>query len=95
MDGCDGSYINRAMEFMSQRGSVPYDAFPYNDQDCKRQPDQQLLDQARQFRMRGSNRLTVGDRTDQIDLRAIKENLITGCSRSNRNDGGWIVICSQ
>ena len=78
LDGCDGSYINRAMEFMSQRGSVPYDAFPYNDQDCKRQPDQQLLDQARQFRMRGSNRLTVGDRTDQIDLRAIKENLSQG-----------------
>ncbi len=78
LNGCDGSYINRAMEFMSQRGSVPYDAFPYNDQDCKRQPDEQLLDQARQFRMRGSNRLTVGERTDQIDLRAIKENLSQG-----------------
>ncbi len=78
LGGCDGSYINRAMEFMSQRGSVPYDAFPYNDQDCKRQPDEQLLDQAKQFRMRGSNRLTVGDRTDQIDLRAIKENLSQG-----------------
>jgi hypothetical protein len=78
LGGCDGSYINRAMEFMSQRGSVPYESFPYNDQDCKRQPDQQLLDEARQFRMRGSNRLTVGDRTDQIDLRAIKENLSQG-----------------
>jgi hypothetical protein len=28
--------------------------------------------------MRGSNRLTVGDRTDKIDLRAIKENLSQG-----------------
>jgi hypothetical protein len=28
--------------------------------------------------MRGANRLTVGDRTDQIDLRAIKENLSQG-----------------
>jgi hypothetical protein len=78
LDRCDGSYINRAMEFMSQRGSVPYDAFPYNDQDCKRQPDEQLLNEARQFRMRGSNRLTIGERTDQIDLRAIKENLSQG-----------------
>jgi hypothetical protein len=78
LGGCDGSYINRAMDFMSQRGSVPYESFPYNDQDCRRQPDQQLLDEARQFRMRGSNRLTVGDRTDQIDLRAIKENLSQG-----------------
>ena len=78
VDGCEGSYINRAMEFMSQKGSVPYESFPYNDQDCSRQPDQQLLDQAKQFRMRGSNRLTVGDHTDKIDLRAIKENLSQG-----------------
>ena len=78
MDGCEGSYINRAMDFMSQKGSVPYESFPYTDQDCSRQPDQQLLDQARQFKMRGANRLTVGDHTDKIDLRAIKENLSQG-----------------
>ncbi len=78
MDACDGSYINRAMDYMTQRGSVPYQDFPYNDEDCKRQPDQQLLTEAEHFRMRGANRLTVGDRTDQIDLRAIKENLSQG-----------------
>lgn len=78
MNGCEGSYINRAMDFMSQRGSVPYESFPYTDQDCSRQPDQQLLDQARLYRMRGSNRLTLGDRTDKIDLRAIRENLSQG-----------------
>ncbi len=78
LDGCEGSYINRAMDFMSQKGSVPYEAFPYSDQDCSRQPDPQLLDQARQFKMRGANRLTVGDHTDKIDLRAIKENLSQG-----------------
>src|SRR5580700_4523118 len=53
LGGCEGSYINRAMDFMSQRGSIPYESFPYTDQDCKRQPDQQLLEEARQFRMRG------------------------------------------
>ena len=78
LDGCEGSYINRAMDFMSQKGSVPYEQFPYSDKDCSRQPDQQMLDQARQFRMRGSNRLTVGSSTDKIDLRAIKENLSQG-----------------
>jgi Papain family cysteine protease len=78
LDGCEGSYINRAMDFMSQKGSVPYDDFPYTDQNCSKQPDEQLLNQARQFRMRGSNRLTAGDRTDVIDLRAIKENLSQG-----------------
>ncbi|HEY4155412.1 MAG TPA: C1 family peptidase, partial [Puia sp.] len=78
VDACDGSYINRAMEFMTRRGSVPYADFPYSEEDCKRQPDQQLLDEAQQYRMRGANRLTAGDRTDQIDLRAIRENLSQG-----------------
>lgn len=78
LDGCDGSYINRAMDFMTKRGSIAYDKFPYTDQNCSQQPDQQLLNEAQQFRMRGSNRLTVGDRTDAIDLRAIKENLSQG-----------------
>jgi hypothetical protein len=78
IDGCEGSYIERAMEFMTQKGSVPYDKFFYDDQDCARQPNQQLLDEALQFRMRGANRLTAGDRTDQIDIRAIRENLSQG-----------------
>jgi hypothetical protein len=78
LDGCDGSYVQKAMEFMTQKGAVPYDQFPYSDKDCSKQPDQQLLSEAQQFRMRGANRLTVGDRTDQIDLRAIKENLSQG-----------------
>ena len=78
LDGCEGSYIIRAMDFMTKKGAVSYDQFPYSDQDCSRQPNQQLLDEARQFRMRGANRLTVGDRTDVIDLRAIKENLSQG-----------------
>ena len=78
LDNCDGSYIERAMEFMTQSGSVPYDEFPYNDQDCSRQPDVNLLQEARQYRMRGFNRLTRGDRNDVIDLRAIKENISQG-----------------
>ena len=78
MDNCDGSYIGRAMEFMTNSGSVPYDQFPYNDQDCSKQPDQQLLDEARQYKMRGFNRLTPGDRNNVIDLHAIKENISQG-----------------
>src|SRR5215467_13696177 len=78
LDGCDGSYIIRAMEFMTKNGSIPYDKFPYTDQNCSHQPDQQLLNEAQQFRMRGANRLTVGDRTDAIDIRAIRENLSQG-----------------
>ncbi len=78
LDNCDGSYIERAMEFMTKSGSVPYNEFPYNDQDCARQPDQQLLEEARQYKMRGFNRLTPGDRNNVIDLHAIKENISQG-----------------
>lgn len=78
LEGCQGSYIIRAMEFMTKRGNVPYDQFPYTDQDCQRQPDNSLQQQAAQFRMRGFNRLSLGDRNDAVDLRAIRENLSQG-----------------
>ena len=78
LEGCQGSYIIRAMEFMTKRGDVPYDQFPYTDQDCERQPDNNLQQQASQYRMRGFNRLSLGDRNDAVDLRAIKENLSQG-----------------
>jgi Papain family cysteine protease/Domain of unknown function (DUF4384) len=78
LDGCEGSYIERAMEFMTKQGSVPYTAFPYTDKDCSNQPDQQLMQQATQYKMRGFNRLTVGNSTDVIDLKAIKQNLSQG-----------------
>lgn len=78
LDACQGSYIERAMEYMTKQGSVPYNAFPYNEHDCSSQPDQQLVQQASQYKMRGFNRLTVGDRNDVIDLNAIKQNLSQG-----------------
>ncbi len=78
LENCDGSYIERAMEFMTKSGSIPYDQFPYSDQDCSKQPDQQQLEQARQYKMRGFNRLTPGDRNNVIDLHAIKENIAQG-----------------
>lgn len=78
LEGCQGSYIIRAMEFMTKQGAVPYDAFPYTDQDCSRVPDRNLMNSATRYRMAGFNRLSAGDRTDAINLRAIKENLAQG-----------------
>lgn len=78
LDGCQGSYIQRAMEFMTKQGSIPYEAFPYTDKDCSNQPGPQLVQEASQFKMRGFNRLTLGDRTDVIDINAIKQNLSQG-----------------
>lgn len=78
LDGCQGSYILRAMEYMTKQGSLPYEQFPYTDRDCSRMPSNTLIQQAGQFKMRGFNRLTKGDNTDALDLRAIKENLAQG-----------------
>ncbi len=78
LDGCQGSYIERAMEFMTKQGSVPYNAFPYDDRNCTNQPNQQLVQEASQYKMRGFNRLSAGDRNDVLDLNAIKQNLSQG-----------------
>ncbi|MDX2046746.1 MAG: C1 family peptidase [Chitinophagaceae bacterium] len=78
LQGCQGSYIIRAMEYMTKQGSVQYNEFPYDETDCERQPDMGLIQQASQYKMRGFNRLSLGDKNDVLDIRAIKENLAQG-----------------
>lgn len=75
LEGCNGSYIIRAMENMTQVGAVPFDQFPYDDQDCSRLPSPQLKQEASQYRMLGFTRLTDGDKINALDLHAIKEHL--------------------
>jgi Papain family cysteine protease len=75
LEGCEGSYIQRAMEFMSKDGALPLREFPYNDQDCQRQPDQSQLQEAAQYKIHGFTRLTEGDNVNQINVRAVKEHL--------------------
>lgn len=75
LDGCQGSYILRAMEFMTNKGSVPFNDFPYDENDCSRQATNTLMNNATQNRMHGFNRLTEGDGVSNISFRAIKEHL--------------------
>ncbi|MFT3681199.1 MAG: C1 family peptidase [Ferruginibacter sp.] len=75
LDGCQGSYIIRAMDFMTNKGSVPYNDFPYDPTDCSRQPNTALLNYASQNRMHGFNRLTDDDGVSSLNFRAIKEHL--------------------
>jgi len=77
LDNCQGSYIIRAMENLTQVGAVPFNDFPYDENDCTRQPARQLLQEADQFKMRGFNRLTESESVKGINLRAIKEHLAT------------------
>ena len=75
LDGCQGSYIIKAMEFMTNKGAVPFSEFPYNDQDCSSQPNNQQASEALQHKMHGFNRLTETDDPNGINIRAIKEHL--------------------
>lgn len=75
LDGCQGSYIIRAMETMTKVGAVPFNDFPYDDRDCDRQPNGQLIQEASDFRMQGFTRLTTTESTNGINIHAVKEHL--------------------
>lgn len=75
LEGCQGAYIQNAMEFMTNKGVVPYNSFPYDEQDCSRPPTNALMSQALQNRMHGFSRLTDGESPTGINIRSIKEHL--------------------
>lgn len=75
LDGCQGSYLQRAMEAMQKNGGVPLSQYPYNDQDCEREPTSSDVQAGRQNIIHGFTRLTDGDNTEAISVRAIKEHL--------------------
>ena len=75
LDGCQGSYIQKAMEFMQKYGSVPYTDFRYDENDCSRSAGRGLVQEAQNHKIHGFQRLTVSEGVDQISVRAIKEHL--------------------
>ena len=75
LEGCQGAYIQNAMEFMTNKGVVAYGSFPYDDRDCSRQPNNALMNEASGNRMLGFTRLTNGESAEGINVRAVKEHL--------------------
>ncbi len=75
LEGCQGAYIQNAMELMTNKGVVAYNDFPYTDQDCSRQPNSALNNIAAKNRMHGFTRLTNDESTQGINVRAVKEHL--------------------
>lgn len=75
LDDCQGSYIQRAMESMQRNGGVPLREYPYNDQDCEREPSESQKQNGRQNAIHGFTRLTSNASIEQISVRAIKEHL--------------------
>jgi hypothetical protein len=75
LEGCQGSYLQRAMEAMNRNGGVPLRDYPYTDQSCDEMPDANDLQKGRQNLIHGFTRLTSGDNINQISIRAVKEHL--------------------
>ena len=75
LDECQGSYIIKAMEFMQKNGAVSLQQFPYDENDCTRQANQSLINQAANNKIHGFNRLTDDDGVSVLNFRAIKEHL--------------------
>lgn len=75
LEGCQGSYIIRAMKNLTDVGAVAFNDFPYNDNDCSKQPNGQLIQEAGENRIIGFTRLTNNESTAEINIHAIKEHL--------------------
>ena len=75
---CQGAYILNACKVMSEAGDIPKKYFEYTDQSCTREPNQQILQAAQQFKIRGYERLSVDGDDYTTDFFAIKQYLAKG-----------------
>ncbi|MGB1219117.1 MAG: C1 family peptidase [Flavobacteriales bacterium] len=78
LKNCQGSYMHKAMDVMLNRGALPYSAFAYDENSCSNKPDRREIEQAKQFKTKGFNRLTKSGDNYKTDLLAIKQNLSQG-----------------
>lgn len=78
LSGCQGAYMLDAMKAMRQNGAVPFQEFRYDERSCAREPDGNLLQLGRQFRIKGYTRLTKGANNYSSDIVGIRQHLAQG-----------------
>ncbi len=78
LSGCNGAYMNNAMETLLKHGDLPFSKFSYDDRSCSRQPNQGQANEASQFRIKGYNRLSQGANNYGVDLMGVKQHLAQG-----------------
>ncbi len=78
LEGCQGAYMQDAMQTMLQNGALPFRQFPYDERTCASEPRSNDIQAGRQFRIRGFNRLTYGERDYRPDIMGIKQHLAQG-----------------
>ncbi len=78
LEGCQGSYVQRAMENLTQVGDLPFTQFAYDENSCDKKPTVAERSAAAAFRMKGANRLTKNGDDQTLDLLAMKQNIAQG-----------------
>jgi hypothetical protein len=78
LPGCQGTYMQKAMEVMYEGGALPFSRFAYDEDDCSKKPSEAQKMAAATFRTKGFNRLTMGGDDYRTDLLAIRQNLAQG-----------------
>lgn len=78
LSNCNGAYMLDAMEALREGGALPFSEFPYDDRTCAERPNSSEQSKARQFRIKGYNRLTLGDDDYRPDIQGIKQHLAQG-----------------
>ena len=76
--GCQGTYIHEAMKVMESRGTLPLQAFPYDESSCSEKPNRAEQQEAYKYRIKGNNRLSEGANKYKTDLVAVKQHLAAG-----------------
>ena len=78
LPGCQGTYLQKAMEVMHRGGALPFSRFAYNESSCSKKPSRMELSAAASYKTKGFNRLTKSGDDYRTDLLAIKQNLAQG-----------------
>lgn len=75
---CQGAYIKNAMDAMLAGGVLPLSEFGYTDDNCRKMPDSGDQQAARQYRIKGFQRLSKGGDDQRTDMVAMKQQLAQG-----------------
>lgn len=78
LTGCQGSYLQNAMETMKRSGVAPLSEFSYTEKNCSKKPNISQKELASQFKTRGFQRLSIDGNNYKTNLQAIKQNLAQG-----------------
>jgi C1A family cysteine protease len=78
LPGCQGSYTSTALEKMKSDGLVYYSKFIYNKESCSKKPSSDLIEEAKNYKIRGYNRLSKWGTNYDVDIEALKQNIAQG-----------------